>query len=159
MAAKVVLERSVALDACDGESFAAGETRDELGVGAAWQLEAGTYRWSRIGAPIGGPQLDEPGAVGGRRREPELQRLLAEAGLDRGCKRRRDVDDEQVARRQDPWKVAETGVGDREIVTRRDEQGDVVAAFPAYLRRLVRLQPRVELERAHASTLTSSRAR
>ena len=85
--------------------------------------------------------------------------MLAEAGLDRGCKRRRDVDDEQVARGQDPWKVAETGVGDREIVTRRDEQGDVVAAFPAYLRRLVRLQPRRELERAHASTLTSSRAR
>jgi len=67
--------------------------------------------------------------------------LLAEAGLDRGCKRRRDVDDEQVARRQDPWQVAETGVGDREIVTCRDEQGDVVAAFPPYLRRLLRLKP------------------
>ena len=40
MPAKVVLERRVELDTRDGESLAAGETRDELGVGAARKLEA-----------------------------------------------------------------------------------------------------------------------
>ena len=99
--AEVVLQRVGELETRDGESITAGETRDELGVGAARQLEADAQRRSRVGAPVTGPQLDEPGAVGGRRREPELQWLLAESGLERGCERRRGVDHEEVARGQD----------------------------------------------------------
>jgi hypothetical protein len=50
-------------------------------------------------------------------------------------------------------------VNEVEIVTPRDEQGDVVAALPAYLRRLVRLQRQGDVDCAHALTPTSSRAR
>ena len=46
VAAKVVVERSVALDACDGESVAAGETRESS---SAWAPPGSSRR-----APIGG---------------------------------------------------------------------------------------------------------
>ena len=46
-----------------------------------------------------------------------------------------------------------------QVVPRRDEHRDVVAAEPTRLRRFVRLQPNGELERAHAATPASSRAR
>ena len=77
MAAQVVLQRLGKLETRDGESIAACETRDELGAGAAGKLEQRTRRCSRVWAPVTRPQLDEPGAVRGRRREPELQPLLA----------------------------------------------------------------------------------
>ena len=46
MAAKVVLQRLGELETRDGESFAAGETRDELGVDATGEGEpTGGRRW------------------------------------------------------------------------------------------------------------------
>jgi hypothetical protein len=94
---KVVLDRLLELESCDGESTSAGESCKQLGLDTTGELDASAQRRSRVVSTVARPQLNEPGAVGCRRREPELQRLLADAGVERGRQRCRGVNDKQVA--------------------------------------------------------------
>ena len=161
VAAKVVLERSVELDACDGESVAAGETRDELGVGAAWQVEAGILSVVADRAPIGA-------SAARRARSPSAAGVESQSC--NGCSPRRassaaaSVAETLTTSRspggQEPWKVAETGV---------DERADRDASRRATRRRrgrprvppAARAPPACEWSSSALtlSTLTSSRAR
>ena len=160
MLAQVRLERLVELEACDRETVAAGKAREQLGTRAAWKVDAGALRWTRVGQQIGRSQLNEPGPIAERSREPHLHPASVEPRLERGRKRCRRVHHQEVTGGEEVRQLAESGVDELEIVSSGDEHRHVVAAEPTRLRRLVRLQVLRELECAHAAvTCTSSRAR
>ena len=131
----------------------AGVRREQLGASALRERHAVTLA-AAPEALAAAADLDEPSVRADLRREAELATVRRQGGR----QRRGGVDDEQVARVEEPRQIAEGGVDEPEVVPRRDEHGDVVATEPADLRRLPRLQPSRRLERAHASSLTRSRA-
>ena len=109
-------------------------------------------------------QLDDPVAVviaaGRRSGEPELE--LDSVGAhrrygSRKCGRR--IDDEEVARREEPRQLTKATVHDGARTPRGDEQADTVARNAAFLRRLVRLEASGQRDNAHAAAPTRSRAR
>ena len=159
MSSEVALERLVELEAGNKEPFAADEAREQLGLAAAREVESSAYGLSRVARLLARSQLDEPGAVRFRRREPELDPFVAETGFERGRQRRRGVDDKQITLGQKPRQLAKTRVDELEVVPRRYEHRDVVATEPTRFRRFVRLLPNGARERAHAATPGSSRAR
>ena len=143
----------------------AGVRRQDLGRPAGGQDEplAGVDAAEGI---VARAQLHDPELLGilalGRRREPELERGSIGPGRRKGrSERRRRVDDDEVAGREEPWEVGEVAVDNRVAGTVGDEQTDVVAGEPSRLGRLVRLEGTRKLEgrRAHADAPTRSRAR
>ena len=115
-----------------------------------------------MGLPVARPQLDEPGAVGERRRQAELEPLAVELRVESRRQRRRDVHDQHVAGVQEPRQLGEARVDERAVVASRDEERDVVAALAAGLRRLVGRGTLEEASDGHSTDTTDatrSRAR
>ena len=109
-----------------------------------------------VDAAAGAAQLYDPATgvrrVRGREVQVDLGAVRAR-GLQRGGQRRRGVDDQQVAGRQEVGEVEEVRV-DQRAVRLRDQQPDLVA--DGRRRRCLQVRGKVEVERRHAGT--SSRA-
>jgi hypothetical protein len=134
----VLLDGLVEREARDGEPLAAGEARDELHCAASPELEPSPDRSQRARAPVAGAELDEPGAVVPRGREPDLDVAPVESGEQGRADGRRHVDDGHVARREIVREDGESRMGDCAVVTRAHEERDVVPSGTPYLGRLAR---------------------